>query len=103
MTSWRNSASEDDSTREFVLRGLARSRFGVVILSAHFFEKHWPQQELNGLATREVNGERVILPAWHGVGFAEVRSYSVTLADRMAVRTNDGLAHVVEKIMEVVK
>jgi hypothetical protein len=92
-----------DSLRQSIDRGLARSRFGVVILSAHFFEKHWPQQELNGLATREVNGEKVILPVWHRVGFDEVRSYSVTLADRMAVQTNDGLPHVVKKIMEVVK
>jgi TIR domain. len=92
-----------DSLRESIDRGLARSRFGVVILSGHFFSKHWPTQELNGLATREADGEKVILPVWHGVGFAEVRGYSVTLADRKAVRTKDGLAHVVEKIMEVVR
>lgn len=91
-----------DSLRQSIDRGLARSRFGVVILSAYFFEKHWPQQELNGLATREVNGEKVILPVWHGVGFTEVRSYSVTLADRLAVQTKDGLGHVVQKIMEAI-
>ncbi len=91
-----------DSLRQSIDRGLARSRFGVVILSARFFEKHWPQQELNGLATREVDGRKVILPVWHGVGFTEVRNYSVTLADRLAVQTKDGLAHVVEKIMDVV-
>jgi hypothetical protein len=91
-----------DSLRQSIDRGLARSRFGVVILSGYFFEKHWPQQELNGLATREVNGEKVILPVWHGVGFTEVRNYSVTLADRLAVQTKDGLARVVEKIMQVV-
>ena len=91
-----------DSLRESIDRGLARSRFGAVILSGYFFGKHWPQQELNGLATREVSGEKVILPIWHGVGFAEVCGYSVTLADRMAVQTKDGLTLVVEKIMEVV-
>jgi len=91
-----------DSLRQSIDRGLARSRFGVVILSGHFFQKHWPQQELNGLATREVNGEKVILPVWHGVGFVEVRNNSVTLADRLAVQTKDGLAHVVDKIMEVI-
>lgn len=73
-----------------------------MILSARFFEKHWAQQELNGLATREVNGEKVILPVWHGVGFAEVRNYSPMLADRIAVQTKDGLAHVVQKIVEVI-
>ena len=91
-----------DSLRQSIDRGLARSRFGVVILSARFFEKHWPQQELNGLATREVGAENVILPVWHGVGFVEVRNYSVTLADRLAVQTKEGLSHVVEKIMDVV-
>jgi len=91
-----------DGLRQSIDRGLAKSRFGVVILSGYFFEKHWPQQELNGLATREVNGAKVILPVWHGVGFTEVRNYSVTLADRLAVQTRDGLTHIVEKIMEVV-
>jgi TIR domain len=91
-----------DSIRQSIDRGLARSRFGVVILSGRFFEKHWPQQELNGLATREVNGAKVILPVWHGVGFVEVRNYSPMLADRSAVQTKNGLAHVVEKIMDVV-
>src|SRR5579864_5637094 len=31
-----------DSLRESVDRGLSRSRFGIVILSHHFFSKHWP-------------------------------------------------------------
>ncbi len=35
-----------DSLRQSIDRGLSQSRFGVVILSSHFFEKHWPQQEL---------------------------------------------------------
>ena len=88
-----------DSLRQSIDRGLARSRFGVVILSARFFEKHWPQQELNGLATREVNGEKVVLPVWHGVGFSKVRNYSPMLADRIAVQTKDGLALVVQRIV----
>jgi hypothetical protein len=91
-----------DSLRESIDRGLARSRFGIVILSVHFFAKRWPQKELNGLATREANGEKVILPVWHEIGFTEVRRYSPTLADLKAVETKDGLPHVVERIMQVV-
>ena len=90
-----------DSLRQSIDRGLARSRFGVVILSGYFFQKHWPQQELNGLVTREDTG-KVILPVWHGVGFAEVRSYSPMLADRKAAHSKDGLARVVDMIVEVV-
>jgi hypothetical protein len=91
-----------DSLRESIDHGLAHSRFGAVILSSHFFQKHWPQRELNGLATREVNGKKVILPVWHGIGFTEVRDYSPILADRLAVQTKDGLPHVVKKIVEAV-
>ncbi len=91
-----------DSLRQSVDRCLARSRFGVVILSPHFFEKHWPAQELNGLATREVDGKKVILPVWHNVGFKEVREYSPMLADKVAVSTGKGLEYVVRKIVDAV-
>jgi len=53
-----------DSLRQGIEYGLANSRYGIVILSASFFAKHWTQQELNGLAQREVNGEKIILPIW---------------------------------------
>ncbi len=76
-----------DSLRESIDHGLSRSRFGIVILSRHFFAKHWPQKELNGLATREVDGTKVILPVWHGVGVVEVRTHSPMFADRIAVNT----------------
>jgi hypothetical protein len=33
--------------------GLARSRFGVVIVSPNFFAKHWPRRKLDGLVARE--------------------------------------------------
>jgi curved DNA-binding protein CbpA len=92
-----------DSLRQSIDRGLAKSLFGVVILSPHFFEKHWPQQELNGLATREVEGEKVILPVWHNIGAEGVRNNSPMLADRKAVSTSEGVPVVVQKIMQVVR
>lgn len=92
-----------DSLRQSIDRGLARSLFGVVILSPHFFDKHWPQQELNGLATREVEGEKVILPVWHNINAEGVRNSSPMLADRKAVNTEEGLEIVVQKIMKVVR
>jgi len=92
-----------DSLRQSIDRGLSGSRYGAVILSPHFFEKHWPQQELNGLATREVGGRKVILPIWHRVRFEDVRNYSPTLADRIAVSTVEGLDKVVQKIVEAIR
>ncbi|HUW33009.1 MAG TPA: toll/interleukin-1 receptor domain-containing protein, partial [Planctomycetota bacterium] len=34
-----------DSLRRSIDKGLANSRFGIVILSPHFFAKEWPQRE----------------------------------------------------------
>ena len=38
-----------DSLRRSIDRGLAQSRFGIVILSEVFFAKHLPPLELDGL------------------------------------------------------
>jgi hypothetical protein len=92
-----------DSLRQSIDRGLARSLFGVVILSPHFFDKRWPQQELNGLFSREIDGEKVILPVWHNINAEEVLHNSPMLADRTAVSTEKGLEIVVQKIMQVVR
>lgn len=37
-----------DGLRESIDRGLAQSRYGIVVLSPSFFGKRWPQQELSG-------------------------------------------------------
>jgi hypothetical protein len=94
--------SVGDSLRRRIDEGLGSSRFGIVVLSAAFFAKHWPQQELNGLAQREVGGEKVILPVWYELGVEEVRRYSPMLADRVAARWSDGLETVAAQILDAV-
>lgn len=78
-----------DSLRRKIDAGLARSRFGVVVLSHSFFAKNWPQYELDGLVTREMTGEQVILPLWHHITKSEVISQSPSLADKVARNTAD--------------
>lgn len=51
-----------DSLRKSIDQGLVSSRLGIVVLSKAFFEKRWPNYELNGLFAREMNGRKVILP-----------------------------------------
>lgn len=91
-----------DSLRRSIDRGLAESRFGVVILSQDFFSKEWPQKELDGLTTRERNSCKVILPIWHNVDLADVARYSPTLADKLAISTAKGLDIVAQEILRVV-
>lgn len=76
-----------DSLRRRIDEGLARSRFGVVILSKPFFAKDWPQRELDGLVQLEIAGRSRILPIWHEISKDEVARFSPTLADKLALNT----------------
>jgi hypothetical protein len=93
-----------DSLRRSIDRGLADSRYGIVVLSSAFFAKNWPQYELDGLVTKEVNGgEKVILPIWHKVSKDEVAHYSPSLADKVALNTGlQTLAEIVDQLVEVI-
>jgi hypothetical protein len=92
-----------DSIRQSIDRGLRQSRFGVVVLSKSFFEKNWPQYELDGLAEREMAGrDKVILPIWHDVMHDEVMGYSPSLAGRKAVLSSMGMDKIVSEIITVI-
>jgi len=82
-----------DSLRQKIDQGLASSTYGVVVLSAAFFSKNWPQYELNGLVAKEMDSGKVILPIWHKVSKDEVLSFSPTLADKVALNTSISGAH----------
>ena len=77
-----------DSLRREIDRGLASSRFGIVVLSENFFRKEWPNRELDGLVTMETQGTTRILPIWHKVSKDEVVSYSSPLADKVALNSS---------------
>jgi len=92
-----------DSIRRAIDRGLAQSRFGIVILSKAFFAKEWPQYELDGLTEREVSArETVILPVWHGIEHADILRFSPTLAGRKAV-TSPRMADIVREVLTVIR
>lgn len=90
-----------DSLREAIDRGLAASRFGIVVLSPSFFRKRWPNQELNGLFARETAENRdLILPVWHHVGRKEVVAFSPPLANLVASVSGEGLSAVVGQLLK---
>jgi hypothetical protein len=93
-----------DSLRRKIDAGIARSRFGIVVLSPAFFAKGRPQYELDGLVTMSVSGKQVLLPLWHGISKDEVMSQSPSLADKVALRTSDySIAEIAEEIATVVR
>jgi hypothetical protein len=77
-----------DSLSRKIDHGLAQSTFGIVVISPDFLRKNWPEYELRGLISREIGGEKVILPIWHNVSREEVLQYSPPLADKMALATD---------------
>jgi hypothetical protein len=91
-----------DSLRRKIDEGLINSRYGVVVLSPHFLEKEWPQKELDGLVSREVNGKKVILPIWHKVEREQILNYSPILADKLGISSKKGIHEICNAIMDVI-
>jgi hypothetical protein len=92
-----------DSLRRKIDGGIARSRFGVIVLSHAFFAKSWPQYELDGLVTMAVSGKQVILPLWHEISKDEVIRQSPSLADKVALRTSDySITEIADELAAVV-
>jgi hypothetical protein len=93
-----------DSLRRKIDAGIARTRFGVVVLSHAFFAKNWSGYELDGLVVREMSGgKQIILPLWHNISKDEIIAQSPTLADKVALQTaTSTVAEIAEQIAAVV-
>lgn len=93
-----------NSLRRKIDQGIARSTFGVVVFSEAFFSKKWTNHELDGLVTRAVDGQQVLLPIWHKVTKAEVMAYSPSLADRLGRSTTDfTLEEIAAEIADIIR
>ncbi|WP_448983009.1 DUF1883 domain-containing protein [Olsenella uli] len=92
-----------DSLRRKIDQGLAHSRFGIVVISRDFIKKGWTNYELDGIITRTVSGEQVMLPIWHNITKDEVVAYSPTLADKIARNTAvDGIGDIAIEIADLI-
>ena len=92
-----------DSLRRKIDAGIANSRFGVVVLSEHFFAKQWPQYELDGIVTMHSTGKQGILPIWHKLTKDQVIAQSPPLADTIARNTTEStIVEIAAEIAEVI-
>ena len=93
-----------DSLRRKIDLGLAKSNFGIVIISRDFIKKGWTNYELDGLITRSISGEQQLLPIWHNITKKEVIDYSPSLADKVARNTAiNTVEEIADEIAEVIK
>lgn len=92
-----------DSLRRKIDMGLANSRFGIVVLSKDFIRKGWTNYELDGIITKSVTNEQVMLPIWHNLTKKEVIDYSPSLADKLARNTSSfTVEEIATEIAEVI-
>lgn len=90
-----------DSLRRSIDRGIASSKFGVVVLSPSFFQKEWPQKELDALVALEDSDEPRVLPIWHKISKDEVAAASPLLSGKLALKTAVmSLDEIVELLMD---
>lgn len=93
-----------DSLRRKIDKGLANSRFGIVVLSIAFISKGWTNYELDGIVTKVISGQQVILPIWHNITKQQVIDYSPSLADKLARNTAiNTIEEIADEIYDVVK
>ncbi len=92
-----------DSLRRKIDHGLANSRFGVVVISRSFIKKGWTNYELDGIMTKTISGQQVLLPIWHDITKQEVIDYSPSLADKVARSTGQQtVQEIADEIAEMV-
>lgn len=93
-----------DSLRQKIDKGLAKSRFGIVVLSRNFIKKGWTNYELDGIITRVIGGDQILLPIWHNITKQEIVDYSPSIADRVARNTaNYTIEEIAQEISELIK
>ena len=92
-----------DSLKQKIDKGLANSRVGLVVLSPAFISKGWTNYELDGIVTRAISGEQILLPIWHNITKQEVVDFSPSLADKVArstaTHTIDEIAHEIAELL----
>ncbi|WP_256595397.1 toll/interleukin-1 receptor domain-containing protein [Pseudomonas sp. LG1E9] len=93
-----------DSLRQKIDKGLANSRVGLLVLSPAFIKKGWTNYELDGIVTRSVSGEQVLLPIWHNITKQQVMDFSSSIADKVArstaVHTIDEIASEIADLLQ---
>src|SRR5262249_29849416 len=89
-----------DSILEAINQGLAKSRYGIVVLSQNSLLKDWPRYELSQLSTDKIDR---ILPVLHGITYKDLIRHAPVIANKRAVSTVDGLDRVCREIIQVVR
>ena len=90
---WYDSTEIDwgDGLKEKIQEGLAKCRFGIVILSPEFIDRKWTNQELTELLTRQNEShEKVVLPLLYNLTVNQMKEQYPVLENIKAREVRSG-------------
>ncbi len=85
-----------------IQEGLKKSRYGITVLSQNFINNFgWAKEEFESLKAKEkIEGKLLILPIWRSdVTVKDVGEYNYALSLRIALKEDDGLETIVDKLI----
>ena len=78
------------SIKDQIKEGLEQSRFGILLITPHYFRTNWAQKELGALWGKERDNYKIIIPVFCDITPEEVGSLDPDLAERWSVVLPDG-------------
>ncbi len=91
----------DESIANHIHTAINKARYGVVLLSKAYINK--TKNEFAAFFSLENMNSKILLPVRHEVELKDLSLFSPMLAERICVSTDEGLEHVANKIVKVVK
>lgn len=70
-----------DSISSKINQGLKEAEVAIIVLSYAFFQKNWPEAELQALINRQISGKTRLVIIYHGVTHEEVSKQHPLLQD----------------------
>lgn len=71
-----------DNWKDKIMRGLANSRFGVIVISENYFGREWTDIELKSLLSRQkASGQKVVLPILYNTSIEKINRMYKNLSD----------------------
>jgi len=102
---WYDEFTLEPGTRlaESIDKGIAGSRFGLVVLSRAFFRKKWPRAELEALFAQEGPRRRRVVPILLGMTHQQVRSNSPLLGGLVALDASQGFEDIATRLHQLLR
>jgi TIR domain/Protein kinase domain len=88
-----------DSLTTKINQGLARSRYGIVILSPDFLAKEWPKRELAALLAIELKHGKRVLPVLHNLELESILRDFPLMGDKVCVSTEAGIEALASEVL----